>query len=114
MSWIKLTRESMATEEDWNVVTEVAIPNERDEVLLFTEDRTKEELGQIYEAIFERYEICMRSCGRWGAIRYCVIWDTKTKDYLRVSPDLGGKAYLEFRKVKEAIEYLLELGGATE
>lgn len=105
MNWIKLTKESMATIEDWKTVTEIASPNELGEVYLTP---VKDEIST--DDLLEKYRLDLRgkAKGSWSAHTYIIVWDKRSEKYLTLP---GTRGYLEFSSVGDAIKYLKNYGG---
>ena len=99
MNWVKLTRESMATLEDWEQITEIASPNELGEAYLTP---VKDEIST--DELLQRYRLDLRGKAHgWSAYTYVIVWDKKENKYL-TRP--GTRGYLEFNSIEGAIEYL--------
>ena len=100
MDWVKLTRESMATTEDWERVIKITSPNELGEVYLTP---VKDEIST--DDLLKKYRLDLRgkAQGRWSAYTYIIVWDKRSKKYL---PLPGTRGYLEFDSVEDAIKYL--------
>ena len=100
MDWVKLTAESMATQEDWETVCEIAEPDEDGSVYLtsYTDKVSVDEL-------LKRFVLATRArkTSGWTARAYIIILDTTTGKYLTRET---GRGYQEFLTVAEAIEYL--------
>lgn len=63
-----------------------------------------EKLAFIYEHF--RIDIRGKAQGSWGAKTWVIIYDLGREKYLTSE---GGRAYLTFFSVKEAVDYLLNM-----